>query len=655
MKPLDIRARMLLAALLPMVLVSTLLAGFFIFARTDDLQQSYAQRTRSLVRQLALASEYGLFSGNEAQLQTLVAGALREPDVRWVSILDGRGQKLLSAGYESGVTHFVFNAQEQQIFDARRGLDWLAQPVWAISGRLDDVYEGRTGGQPAAPAQLGQVQVVFSRQSLTDRHRELLWLGGLIGLLGLIFGFGLALYLSGGVLRPIARVSRLIERIGRGDFSQARAEGALVRPGDPLQDLQDNLFRTAGRLAFARDDLENQVSLATQALRVKKEEAEQANQAKSRFLAAASHDLRQPMHALGMFVARLVQLAHDAPTRQLVGQVQASVQAMQMLLDGLLDISRLQAQAVPVQRRAIAVAELFEQLQRDMASAALEKNLTLHIRASKLWFTSDAALVYRILLNLTSNALRYTERGSVLVSARLAQAGQQVLLQVWDSGIGIAPEHQARVFDEFYQVANSARQRAQGLGLGLNIVQRSAQLLGHPLVMRSGLGCGSRFTLCLPVAPVDLQLPVPQSLVSAAVDDLRGVSVLVIEDDALVLAALAALLGGWGLCVHEASGLAQASAHLEAGCRPSLILSDYRLQEDPDGIAVIAHLRAWLGQTTPACLISGDTDVSLIERAQAAALTLLHKPVQPAKLRSLLRRLLLRQQPVQPIVGEAFP
>ena len=644
MKVLDIRTRMLLAALLPVAFVSTLLAVFFMFARFDDLELAHAQRTRALVRQLALASEYGLFSANHAQLQTLITGALQQPDVRWIGVFDKQGQKLVSAGYENGSTPLVFNADESHVFDAPRALDWLAQPVLVSAIKLDDLYEG-VAAVPSASAQLlGQVQLVISRNSLQARRRDMLLLGGLIGALGLGFGLVLALYLSQGVLRPIGRVTRLIERIGRGDFAQAQAEAAQTPANDPLQEVQDNLYRTAGRLAFARDELEQQVLLATQSLRAKKEEAEQANLAKSRFLAVASHDLRQPMHALGLFVTRLAQLSHSPQTGQLVSQLRVSVRAMQTLLDGLLDISQLDAGNVPVQRQAFAVADLFEQLQRDVAHLALEKNLTLRMRPSALWVMSDAALVYRILLNLTTNALRYTQRGSVLVSARLSDSGEQVLLQVWDSGVGIAPEHQQRVFDEFYQVPGSSGGHARGLGLGLNIVQRTARLLAHPLQLRSAPGCGTRFTLRLPRTAPGLPLPAPVAE-SAAADDLLQVVVLVIEDDDMVRAALLTLLGGWGMQVHQASGLMQARQQLQAGCQPTLIISDYRLQEAQNGIEVIALLRAQLMQDIPACLLSGDTDASLIQAAHNAGLTLLHKPVQPAKLRSLLRRLVAAATP----------
>ena len=647
MRRFDIRARMLLAALLPVAMVSVLLAVVFLLVRFDDMQESYQQRTRSVARQLALASEYGLFSANQTQLQAVVRGALREPDVRRVAVLDGRGQILAIAGDDTGPQALAYGAQEGQVFDARRRLDTLAQPVFANGIKLDDLYQEATSRPDGMPAQLGQVLVTFSRQAVDARRQSMLLLGGLISLMGLIFGVVLAAGLSRGVIRPILRVTDMIERIGRGDFlAAADVTYSAVGRGDPMRELQENLRKMAERLGHAREDLEQQISTATQALREKKEEAEQATQAKSRFLAAASHDLRQPTHALGMFVTRLAQLPHDEQTRQLIGNLELSVRAMQNLLDGLLDISRLEALAVQVKLAPFPLSGLLAQLRQDLAQTAHDKGLQLRIRESAAWVMSDAALMYRILLNLVGNALRYTDHGGVLVACRLVDAGTQVQIQVWDSGIGIAPEHQQDVFKEFYQVGNLARDRNKGLGLGLSIVQRTAGLLNHTLALVSRPGIGTRFAITLPkVAPATEHVDALHSEHEQQ-DELQGAELLVIEDDALVRSALVGLLGGWGIRVHEAQGMAAAQQWVQRGLKPALILSDYRLQDGQNGIDVVLQLRGELRYAVPACLMSGDTDANLMGAAQAAGLTLLHKPVRPAKLRNLLRRL-LAGQPVE--------
>jgi signal transduction histidine kinase/ActR/RegA family two-component response regulator len=585
-----------------------------------------------------------LFAGNQQQLQTLALGALREPDVRWVAILDGQGKTLVSVGENRGEELPPFSSFEKQVFDAQRLLDVLAQPVFPSGIKLDDLYEDAGKLEPGQAVPLGQVMVKFSRQSMVEQKRDILLLGGLISALGLLFGIVLAVRLSAGVIRPMMRVSHLIERIGNGDFSAASRIQAQTPDRDPLRDLQANLIQMADRLADVQQDLEQQVSTVTQALREKKEEAERATEAKSRFLAAASHDLRQPVHALGMFVARLAQLPHDDQTSQLIGNLEASVRAMQSLLDGLLDISRLEAKAVQIRLEKFPLQALFERLAQDMASLAQDKGLQLRIRPCQVWLRSDPALLYRILLNLVGNALRYTEQGGVLLACRHAGASAQATIEVWDSGLGIAPEHQEAVFKEFYQVNNPARQRGQGLGLGLNIVQRSCQLLMHPLTLSSRLGVGTRFQVKVPKELADLvPTPAPVTPEQQLQHGLTG-TVLVIEDDDLVRLALVDLLKSWGWRVAEARGLKSALKLIQEGVLPGLIISDYRLDDTLNGIHVITQLRQQLARLIPACLISGDTDRELIQAAQAAQLTLLHKPVRPAKLRSLLRHLLMDQR-----------
>ncbi|HSO45445.1 MAG TPA: histidine kinase dimerization/phospho-acceptor domain-containing protein, partial [Rhodoferax sp.] len=442
MKTPDIRMRMLLAALLPVSLLCLLLSGVFLMSRFKDINDTYQVRNRSVARQLALASEFGLFAANQGQLQSIARGALREPDVRWVGILDREGRMLASAGdANSASTPAVPNLAES-LFRDQELLDVMTQPVYASGLKLDDLYEVSNSLGNGQVVPLGQVVVKFSYQSVSEKKRDILMLGGLISVLGLLFGVVLATRLSAGVIRPMMRVSNLIERIGHGDFAAAAQVHAQTPAHDPLHAMQDNLLRMADRLAFVQQDLERQVASVTQALREKKEVAERATQAKSRFLAAASHDLRQPIHALGMFVARLAQLTHDAPTRLLIGNLEASVRAMQNLLDGLLDISRLESKAVQIKRQKFALMDLFDRLDQDLAPIALDKGLRLHIRPCAVWVLSDPVLLYRILLNLVGNALRYTEKGGVVVACRPTNSASQVNLEVWDSGLGIAPEHQ---------------------------------------------------------------------------------------------------------------------------------------------------------------------------------------------------------------------
>ena len=634
MKIIDIRSRMLLAALLPVTLIALLLAGVFLVSRFDDIDEAHSLRARSLARQLATASEYGLFSANITHLQTIASGALRESDVRSVAIVNAQGQILVHAGKPGYTTSPILTAQESEIPYPEARTDLLVQPIAAMEVKLDDLFEVKPVGAVVPSPLLGHVLIEFSRESLLQRERDILLVGLAVTFGGWLFGGFLAVRLGRGVVHPILRVSRLIERIGRGELS-ARAS---ILPDDPLRDLQLGVNEMAERLESGRDDLELRIALATLELREKKEEAETATLAKSRFLAAASHDLRQPTHALGMFVARLAQLPHDAETRQLIGSLEASVLAMQDLLDGLLDISRLDAQAVQVQLRPFALADIFDQLRGGLTLTAVDKGLRLRVRPTTVWLMSDPTLLHRILLNLVSNALRYTRQGSVLVACRVAGDGQRVRIEVWDSGIGIAPEHHQSIFKEFYQVANTERDRRKGLGLGLNIVERTARLLGYRLTMRSSLGLGTRFSIEVPLAPPGIALDMPSAPEVKITDDLAGLIVLVIEDDVLAREGLVSLLESWGCVVGSAEGLSTAQQQLESGLVPDVIVSDYRLREGENGIEVIGQLRLTARRPIIACLMSGDTDPVLIQAAREAGLTLLPKPVRPAKLRSLIRR-----------------
>jgi signal transduction histidine kinase/ActR/RegA family two-component response regulator len=637
-----IRVRMLAAALTPVFLVVVALVAIFWNSRVTDLDESHDLRTRLMARQVALASEYGLFSGNVSALQVVLAGLLREPDVRSVAVFDTDGRMMASTGalHYAGIGEASSTAY--LVFQRSRNVDVLVEDVSSSNVAMDDLFSSVGAPVPAAPVVFGHVVVEVSRERLIARERELLLLAVAVGFVGLVLGGVLATRLGEGVVRPVLRVSRMIERIGEGDLTPS--SDAL--PADPLYDLQTRLNQMAQRLAWGREELEYRIDSATRELRLKKEEAETATLAKSRFLAAASHDLRQPTHALGMFVARLGQLPLDAQTRQLAGSLEASVQSMQDLLDGLLDISRLDAGAVQVQRGPVAMGELFASLRKALLPLAEGKGLRLRVRPCAHWAMTDPVLLQRMVMNLVNNAIRYTERGTVLISCRSVEGGRSLRLDVSDSGIGISPEHQADIFREFYQVGNSGRDRTQGLGLGLNIVERTAQLLGHPIALRSALGCGTRFSIYLPVARAGDALAVVATAEPVGHLGVEGMRVLVIEDDGFALEAISDLLTSWGCVVNPAASVAQALDFVNAYAAPDVVLSDFRLGEERNGLDVIAMVRAHSGREIPACLMSGDTDVALIQAAKEAGLTLLHKPVRPAKLRSLLRRLSMANGPM---------
>jgi signal transduction histidine kinase/ActR/RegA family two-component response regulator len=372
-------------------------------------------------------------------------------------------------------------------------------------------------------------------------------------------------------------------------------------------------------------------------LHLRKNEAEAATRAKSRFLAAASHDLRQPAHALGLFVARLKQLPQDAQMRELVLGVDTSVHALQDMLNAFFDYSRLDTQLIQARPRSFDLNQVFDKLRISFAETALQKGLRLRVRPCQAWVQSDPVLLHRVLLNLLSNAVQHTPSGNVLLACRPSVRRGYVRVQVRDSGIGIAEEHQQKVFEEFYQVENPERDRNKGLGLGLSIVERSCKLLDHRIQLQSAPGRGSSFTLWVPLGKVSAGSSPSERVDPPALTDLQGMRVVLIEDDELGRAALKGLLQSWGCSVVEAATASQAILRWDPAALPDFILTDYRLLGAQNGIDAVQLLRAMAGKEIAACVISGDTAEDVKSSILTAGLLLLQKPVRPAKLRSALR------------------
>ncbi len=371
-------------------------------------------------------------------------------------------------------------------------------------------------------------------------------------------------------------------------------------------------------------------------LTVQKEAAESANRAKSQFLAAASHDLRQPLHALGLFVATLRSLAQrtelkPADVALIADRLQTTLKSLGQLLNALLDVSRLDAGTIKVEKQPVGLQEMLAGLVNEFSGTAQSKGLALAAVPTSLWADTDPVVLQRILSNLVSNALRYTGRGRVLIGCR-RRAGE-VVVQVWDTGIGIAQDQLPRIFQEFYQVGNSARDREQGLGLGLAIVQRSADLLGARLEVRSTLGKGSMFSIALPHAAAATQ---PALQKTSSDSGHARLVILVIDDDREVLDAAQQLLTAWGHAVMVALTLEQALTAAGQAPRIDLILVDYRLADDMTGADMVRAVNARLGRTVPAVIITGDTSPDRIREASASGFKLLHKPLEPRELQRLL-------------------
>ena len=380
--------------------------------------------------------------------------------------------------------------------------------------------------------------------------------------------------------------------------------------------------------------LENQ-SLVRE-LRIQKEAAEQANIAKSKFIATASHDLRQPVHALGLLAGALQGHSMNEEMRRLVKQIGGSVAAMDGLFNSLLDISRLDAGVVEARIEDFPIEPLLERVCRDHLAEAETKDLRLvWIRCSAIVRT-DPFLLERILRNLVSNAVRYTDRGRIVVGCR---RGNRLRVEVWDTGRGIPLDQQREVFREFFQLGNLERDRAKGLGLGLAIVDRLAKLLDCPLTLRSTPGKGSVFKISVALAQIQrLGGPSPQRAPMSAMP--RGL-ILVIDDDPVIQGAMQSLLSSWGHDVIVAGSGAEMLDRVATRTRPpDLIICDYRLRDGENGIGVIKRLKSNYSERVPAVLITGDTASDRLQEAQESGLILLHKPVAEIKLRATVGNLM---------------
>ena len=386
--------------------------------------------------------------------------------------------------------------------------------------------------------------------------------------------------------------------------------------------------------------------LLVEQLTVQKEAAESANLAKSRFLAAASHDLRQPMHALTLYLDTLGDDDVQGAARANLGNARLCAKTMDGMFRALLDISRLDAGAVMTDIQFFSMASLLERVRMEFEPQARSKGLSLKVRPCAQVVQSDPALVERILRNLISNAIRYTVRGGILVGCRVRGANLRVA--VYDTGPGIAAAELDKIFEEFYQVGNPERDRAKGIGLGLAIVSRLAVLLGTPVSVASHVGHGSMFAVDLPrVDDETLAVqPVVQQPVTRA--DMSGLFIAVVDDEESILAATREILEQWQCTVVTATSGATVLEQLASSRRvPDALICDYRLRNYETGIDVIEAVRSEFNADIPAILVSGDSAPARMREAEANGLRVLHKPFNEQALRLALAGILSRQA-VQP-------
>jgi signal transduction histidine kinase len=568
------------------------------------------------------ASPHGpvLVAEMELQLVVDVVSRASRTEGATVYVVDSTG-RLVSHGERSLVLR---NADFSGLPQVREVLGDPARGLATDDAR--DVAGVRVLSTAAPIPPLGWV--VFIEQPLEQAFRPVyasVATSFVLVVVGLAAALAAALALARHMVRPIRDIETGARRIGEGDLAQ-RIE---VKTGDEIEALGEQFNRMAARLSQVNAMQESRIAERTRELAL-------ANDAKTRFLAAASHDLRQPMHALSLFAGQLSGVPMPPQGRAIAERIEQSVAALEALMEALLDLSKLDVGAVATRWEDFPLQRLLWRIVEELAPAAEAKGLALTLVPTSLWARSDPLLLERIVRNLVVNAVRYTEEGRVLVGCR--RRGSRVELCVADSGIGIGPEHLSRVFDEFYRVRRADDHAPGGLGLGLAIVQRLARLLDHPIEVRSHPDRGTVFRVSLPRASrsADGESPTPERLAR----DLNGVRVLVVDDEASAREAMKGLLAQWGCEVASTATAEQALANMR--CRPvDIVLCDLDLgAAHDDGLRTVSRLRAASSSPPAFAFVTGESTPELLARVRASGYPIAFKPTAPGKLRALIEHLL---------------
>jgi signal transduction histidine kinase len=617
----------------PCAAVALALTGWFTNNRLNTLDAAFDAEGQAVARQVAAMSDLSLYAGDLPALQNVANAALRGGQVTRVEISNSAGVYVTAGPKTAPLAQLRMFTAPVTLREASRASAFAPE-----------------GSTAAGDKPIGLVQTFRDTTAYDHERTRSLMTGIGIAMIALLAAWAWVRHTARAVSQPLRRISRTVAALEAGQFDarcdivtctadQDDGSGRGVvrrRAKHELANLAHDINRLAERLQRNRQVSEERVREATAVALQRMAEAEQAALSRARFLAAASHDLRQPLHAMGLFIDGLLPTASETQ-RPAVLRLQEGTEFMGVLLDDLLEISRLDAQVLTPAISPVSLAMLFDQLDAQHAAPAAAARVRLHWRDGGLAVNSDAALLLRIVGNLVSNAVRHTSPdGTVLVAARRRDG--KVRIEVRDNGVGIAAIHQTRIFEEFYQVANTERDRRQGFGLGLAICARIAALLGTRITLRSALQAGSTFSLDLARAdPRDVRPPAPEPL---AAGPLAGLRCLVVDDDPAILDGSSALLRQWGCDVECASTGADALARLGApDVRFDVLLCDLQLAganlDSVDGTDVIDAARR-LQPGALAVLVSGATGPEVLQRLRQGGVMLLTKPVAPAKLRALL-------------------
>lgn len=604
--------RLTCVALVPTAISAILLVTLLTRHQMDTLHEMGRSTADAIAQQAASVSGEALRNGERREISHISQSIVQLPQVARVRISDRDGEIIADR----------------------------------VNGSIDDddsLTVSREVLDPVTHRVVGSVTVDVSVEDAiaaqrTSVQNALLWLA-LSLFIAVMIGWSTARWLSA----PLRNLAIAVRQLGLGD----RTVVVPVTDDTEIGDLQRGFNGAASQLLHAQIGMEREIAMATEELARKNAALEAASVAKARFLAAASHDLRQPLYALTLFSSGLAVDEYDPVRLNRIAHIQECVEALDHLFSELLDLSRLETGAMPAVLRDVPLDEVFEEVSVNFRMVAEQHDLRLVVRTTGLWVRCDRTMVARILNNLVSNALRYTRCGGVLVGARRRLDGG-VRVDVWDTGLGIAPEHLLHIFDEFYRVesgpeAGRPESTRRGLGLGLSTVQRLAGLLGTRAMVRSQQGKGSVFSITLPeVQPGKIEPPVAASPGSGTPRDVVGMRVLVIDDEPSILAGISFLLGSWGCEVMTAEDAQQAMEAVHQWMQPpDIVISDLRLREGT-GLDVIdlldRYYRRRPGDPPPFArvLITGETRGDYLRNVDQTTTQVLYKPVSPERLHDVM-------------------
>ena len=604
--------RLTCVALVPTAISAVLLVTLLTRHQMDTLHDMGRSTADAIAQQAATVSGEPLRTGERRELGRIAQSIAQLPQVARVRISDRDGEI-------------------------------LADRLNGTVGDDDSLTVSREVYDPVSHRVVGSVTVDVSVEDAVAAqrasvHNAMLWL-----VLNLLIAVGIGWSTARWLSAPLRNLAIAVRQLGLGD----RTVVVPVTDDTEIGDLQRGFNGAASKLLHAQIGMEREITMATEELARKNAALEAASVAKARFLAAASHDLRQPLYALTLFSSGLAVDEFDPVRLNRIAHIQECVESLDHLFSELLDLSRLETGAMPAMVRDVALDEVFEEVSVNFRMVAEQHDLRLVVRTTGLWVRCDRTMLARILNNLVSNALRYTRCGGVLVGAR-KRADGTVRIDVWDTGLGIAKEHLQHIFDEFYRVESGPEMgrpegTRRGLGLGLSTVQRLAVLLGSRASVQSQPGKGSVFSITLPeTEPQVTETMLARTPEPGTRRDIAGMRVLVIDDEPSILAGISYLLGSWGCEVMTAEDAQQAMEAVHQWMQPpDIVISDLRLREGT-GLDVIALLDRYYrrrpGDPPPFArvLITGETRGDFLSNVDQATTQVLFKPVSPERLHDVM-------------------